>query len=287
MRDKDFLMLQEAYINVLISESTQSEMDHARELLVQKATKEGKSPNLYVGMVDEIKNFLSRGAKFASFFYVSQTTGSKMKYLVNLGTDYEAVKDQSKVAIDRFVQDLPEDDPRRLAAQKAFTRVPKYCFRVNLGNGIAVGTSWPDLKKYPEFAQQAGIDPKHMVNLSSKPTRERFFAKYPNFDINEFVDSHPQLVKIYISGNVKSVSDIVQNRQTPISQGEVSQLHRDAGTRQSTFKSFIIDPKNVAGVKISGGTIMFQDPQAGEPYIETQDEEDAPEKPEQETDTVV
>jgi len=275
MRDKDFKLLQEAYFNIVLNESSEAEINRVYELLRGRPSGEHDIKIIH-GIQEFLKKDNAIGApKFASFFYHAETTGSKMKYLVHLGVNYANVRDQSKEKLTAFADNLPEGDPRKLAAANAYTRSVSNFFKVNVGQGIAVGMKWPDLKKHIDSIPQ-DVKP---VNLGGMPkaNRDKWFAKNPSFNVDEFVNSHPELLRIYIAGTVKSVSDVVQNRQTPISQGEISQLHRDAGTRQSEYKTFILDPKNIAGIKIEKGTIMLQDPQFGTPYVETTDEVEAEE----------
>jgi mannose/fructose/N-acetylgalactosamine-specific phosphotransferase system component IIB len=275
MRDKDFNLLQEAYFNIILKESNQAEIDRVYELLRKRPSGEHDIKIIH-GIQEFLKKDNALGApKFASFFYNADTTGSKMKYLVHFGVNYENIKSQSKEKLTAFADNLPEGDPRKLAAASAYTRNITNFFKVNLGEGIAVGMKWPDLKKYVDSIPQ-DVKP---VNLGGMPkeNRKKWFEKNPSFNSDEFINSHPELLRIYIAGTVKKVSDVVQNRQTPISQGEISQMHRDAGTRQSEYKTFILDPKNIAGIKIEKGTIMLQDSQFGTPYVETTDMEESEE----------
>lgn len=276
MRNRDFKMLQEAYVTVLVNEASEEEMHRAYELLRGHARKTGIPENRNIELIEEIQAFLKKGnalggPKFASFFYAAETTGSKAKYLVNLGTNYANVKQQSIDKISAHVDTLPDDHPDRLAAQRAFTRNVNYFYRLNLGQGVYVGIKWPDLKQFANDLPE-GVKPINLAG-ASPDARRKWFERNPNFNSDEFINNHPELLRIYISGDVQKVTDVVQNRQTPVSQGEVSRLHRDIGTRQNKYKTFILNPKNIAGIRIDKNTLMLNDPQMGEPYVETTDEE--------------
>jgi hypothetical protein len=243
--NKDRFLLEQAYISIYEAFNPNPEQQQAIDRLDQH----GK--DLLFQMID----FLSKGARKASFYYKSETTGREAVYRVNLGVDYGNIKSQSQDLINKHVANLPAGHQDIDTAAGINQETNKFFYRINFPSGISVGMKAPKQEKLK----------KHLI---ANPEEKQ-----------QYIDQHLSEVGIYIMGTVDKSEEVVPaTKRRTVSAAQ--QLQRDLGTRQSKINSYFLRPKNISGVAINKGTIMLQDTQLGEPVF-FQEKEIQPEDQEQ------
>jgi hypothetical protein len=231
--NKDRILLEQAYVSIYEAFNPNPEQQQA----IDRLDPHGKD------ILFEMIQFLSKGARKASFYYKSETSGKEGKYRVNLGVDYGNIKSQSQAMIDTHVANLPAGHQDIDTAAGINKGSVNYFYRINFPSGISVGMKTPKEKK------------SFLLQLKENPEQKQ-----------QYIDAHLDQIGIYIMGTVDAFEEVVP-AQKEKTFSAAQQLQRDLGTRQSKIASYFLRPKNIAGVAINKGTIMLQDTQHGEPVF--------------------
>jgi hypothetical protein len=232
----DITLLQEAYRSI-----------YSEALSVDEAI--SKLPLDIQEIANSLQNYLSRGARKASFYYKSKISGREGRYLVNLGVDYSAAKKESYDAIKKYKEMLEESDPQNpdiAVADKILNPAPRKVApetvdrKVSLGHGITI----QDTQKEP------GVYRLYIyAYVETDPEKDESGNIVRDFE-----------GKVVRSGK-GSVEEVVPaTKQKTTSSAE--QLQYKLKTKLSRFRRFILDPENISGVTASGGIIEFH---KGEP----------------------
>lgn len=231
--NKDRILLEQAYTSIYEAFNPNPEQQQAIDRLDQH----GKD------ILFQMIEFLSKGARKASFYYKSETTGREAVYNVNLGVNYGNIKAQSQEIINQHIANLPAGHQDIETAAGINQGTVNYFYRVNFPSGISVGMKTPKEKK------------SFLLALKENPEQKQ-----------QYINEHLDQVGIYIMGTIDKSAEVVPaTKQRSVSAAQ--QLQRDLGTRQSKTATFFLRPKNISGVSINKGTIMLQDTQHGEPVF--------------------
>jgi len=170
------------------------------------------------GLVEQLKQALSKGASFASFLYRAKGTakgdqepnGAVGIYNLNLNVDYKRVKAEDRAKIEAYQPTNPVEvqakeemlNPRPYANKDVFEQLGKG-IRLNVKNGKIHIFGWP--QKYELIkAGTPKAEPKGEVPRAKK------------------------------------------------------EITKKLGLKANKIRDFILDPTHVAGLKVKGNTIMFQ-----------------------------
>jgi hypothetical protein len=228
----DIILLQEAYKSI-----------YAEALSPEEAI--SKLPENIQEIAKKLQEYLSRGARKASFYYRSKISNREGKYLVNLGVDYNTAKRESLETIKNYKDMLEESDPQNpdiQVADKILNPAPRKISpesidrKVNLGHGITI----------QDTAKEPGVYRLYVyAYVETDPEKDETGNVVRDFE-----------GKVVRSGR-GSVEEVVPpSKEKSISPAE--QLQYKLKTKLSRFRRFILDPENISGVTASGGIIEFQ-----------------------------
>lgn len=227
----DITLLQEAYLSIYNESLTPEEAIDKLPPEIQEIAK-------------NLQQYLSRGARKASFYYRSKISGREGKYLVNLGVDYSTAKRESLETIKTYKQMLEESDPENpdiQTAENILNPKPRKVSpetidrKVNLGHGITI----QDTKKEP------GV--------------YRLYI-YAYVETDPEKDESGNIVRDFEGNIVRTGRGSVEEVVPPTKEKTFSaaeQLQYKLKTKLSRFRRFILDPENISGVTASGGIIEF------------------------------
>lgn len=225
MRTKDQVLLEQAYVSIYEALTPDQAID--------KLSPHGKE------VVNQLRDYLNKGAKKASFYYRSTRSGREARYTVNLGISYANAKQKSHAIIQDYISNLPQGNPEKAVGEKILqgsNRKPNSNPPTQLGSGITIQDTKMNPGNYklyiyasvdvdPERDEEGNVmrDEQGKVVQSSKPTTQEVVA--------------PQTQKSF------SPAEILNYKlKTPLSR----------------FRRFILDPENIAGITYKGGVMEFQ-----------------------------
>ena len=227
----DIISIQEAYKAI-----------YSEALSVDEAI--SKLPEDIANIAIKLQEYLSKGARKASFYYRSKISGREGRYLVNLGVDYNTAKRESLDTIKRYKEMLEESDPENpdiVVADKILNPAPRKISpetidrKVNLGHGITI------------------------QDTKAEPDVYRLYV-YAYVETDPEKDEQGNVVRDFEGKVVRtgrgSVEEVIPpSKSKTFSPAE--QLQYKLKTKLSRFRRFILDPENISGVTASGGIIEF------------------------------
>jgi len=240
MRSKDQILLENIYTS--ICENAMSD--------VQQGALDKLPPHLK-NIANQLLDYLSKGARKASFYYRSKLSGREGKYYVDLGVDYGSAKKQSHDIIKKYIDMLKESEPEnpdievgeKILNPPASTRKPSVDRKINLGHGISI----------QDTVKEPGV------------YRLYIFAYMQN-DVEK--DEEGKALKDFEGNFVRSAAgkvDEVVPASKPKSFSSAEQLQYKLKTPLSRFRRFILNPENISGVTYKGGVMEFQKETQEEP----------------------
>jgi hypothetical protein len=231
MKNKDQILLENLYVSIYENAMTSQEAleklpEHTREI------------------ANTLIQYLSKGARKASFYYRSKLSGREGKYYVDLGVDYATAKKESHEEIKKYVEMLKESDPEnpdievgeKILNPPPSNRKPSVDRKINIGHGISI----------QDTAKEPGV-------------YRLYIYAYAQNDIEK--DEQGKAVRDFEGNYVRSASgkvDEVVPASKPKSFSSAEELNYKLKTKLSRFRRFILDPENISGVTYSGGVLEFQ-----------------------------
>jgi hypothetical protein len=188
--------------------------------------------------------YLSKGARKASFYYRSKLSGREGKYYVDLGVDYATAKKESHEQIKKYIEMLKESDPEnpdiqvgeKILNPPPSNRKPSVDRKINIGHGISI----------QDTVKEPGV-------------YRLYIYAYVQNDIEK--DEEGKAVKDFEGNYVRSAAgkvDEVVPASKPKSFSSAEELNYKLKTKLSRFRRFILDPENISGVTYRGGVLEFQ-----------------------------
>jgi hypothetical protein len=231
MKNKDQILLENLYVSIYENAMTSQEAleklpEHTREI------------------ANTLIQYLSKGARKASFYYRSKLSGREGKYYVDLGVDYATAKKESHEEIKKYVEMLKESDPEnpdievgeKILNPPPSNRKPSVDRKINIGHGISI----------QDTVKEPGV-------------YRLYIYAYVQNDIEK--DEQGKAVRDFEGNYVRSASgkvDEVVPASKPKSFSSAEELNYKLKTKLSRFRRFILDPENISGVTYSGGVLEFQ-----------------------------
>jgi hypothetical protein len=231
MKNKDQMLLENLYVSIYENAMTSQEAldklpEHTREI------------------ANTLIQYLSKGARKASFYYRSKLSGREGKYYVDLGVDYATAKKESHEEIKKYVEMLKESDPEnpdievgeKILNPSPSNRKPSVDRKINIGHGISI----------QDTVKEPGV-------------YRLYIYAYAQNDIEK--DEQGKAVRDFEGNYVRSASgkvDEVVPASKPKSFSSAEELNYKLKTKLSRFRRFILDPENISGVTYSGGVLEFQ-----------------------------
>ena len=234
MRDNDQILLESLYISVYNENSLNPAQQQALSNLPQHSQ----------DIANQLLDYLSQGARKASFYYRSKISGREGKYYVDLGVDYGTAKRESHDAIKKYVDMLKESDPQnpdievgeKILNPPPSNRKAPVDRKINIGHGISI----------QDTAKEPGV-------------YRLYIYAYCQHDIEK--DDEGKAVRDFEGNFVRSAAgkvDEVVPASKPKSFSSAEQLQYKLKTKLSRFRRFILDPENISGVAYKGGVMEFQ-----------------------------
>lgn len=229
MKDYDKILLQEAYSSIY--EDVMTSDDALMKL-----------PDDIRDIAISLKDYLSKGARKASFYYRSKDSGREGKYYVDLGVDYGEAKRKSHQLIKDYMEMLKESDPQNqdiAVAEKILNPPPRKQSvdrKINLGHGISIQDTLKEPNVYKLYIYA------YMQNEIEKDEE--------GVAVRDFEGSFVRDAK----GKVDEV--VPPTKEKKFSPAE--SLNYKLKTPLSRFRRFILNPENISGVTAKGGVIEFQ-----------------------------
>jgi hypothetical protein len=200
-----FDQLVNKYININEDDASQQPQDGQQQGNIQQGTNTQD-------LIALLKDYLSKGATFGSFYYKSKTTGGSGFFTVNFNVDYKRAKEEDMQKLRDY---QPETD---LEAQ----------------------------------AKEAILNPK-----------ERKVAQQPYTKLGHGVMVNTSNDKIHIFGfpvKFEEITPAVTPKKGPV--GELTKAKEDLkkklGFKSTKIRNFILDTENIAGLKLKGDLVEFQ-----------------------------
>lgn len=233
MTSEDKILLENLYVSILENTITNVEQEALDKL-----------PQNIKDIANQLLDYLSKGARKASFYYRSKISGREGKYYVDLGISYGNAKQQSHDIIKRYIDMLKESEPEnpdiqvgeKILNPPPSNRKPSVDRKINLGHGISI----------QDTAKEPGV-------------YRLYIYAYMQNDIEK--DEEGKALKDSEGSFVRSAAgkvDEVVPASKPKSFSSAEQLQYKLKTPLSRFRRFILDPENISGVTYKGGVIEFQ-----------------------------
>jgi len=234
MKNKDQILLESIYSSMYNEDITTNDKKSALDKL---------SPHLQ-DIANQLLDYLSEGARKASFYYRSKLSGREGKYFVDLGVDYGSAKKQSHDIIKKYIDMLRESDPEnpdiavgeKILNPPPSNRQPSVDRKISLGHGITI----------QDTVKEPGV-------------YRLYIYAYSQNDIEK--DEDGKAVRDFEGNFVRSAAgkvDEVVPASKPKSFSSAEQLQYKLKTKLSKFRRFILDPENISGVTYKGGVMEFQ-----------------------------
>jgi hypothetical protein len=231
MKNKDQILLENLYVSIYENAMSSQEAleklpEHTREI------------------ANTLIQYLSKGARKASFYYRSKLSGREGKYYVDLGVDYATAKKESHEQIKKYIEMLKESDPEnpdiqvgeKILNPPPSNRKPSVDRKINIGHGISI----------QDTVKEPGV-------------YRLYIYAYVQNDIEK--DEEGKAVKDFEGNYVRSAAgkvDEVVPASKPKSFSSAEELNYKLKTKLSRFRRFILDPENISGVTYRGGVLEFQ-----------------------------
>lgn len=190
-------------------------------------------------VVNQLRDYLAKGAKKATFYYRSTRTGREGRYVVNLGISYANAKQKSHQMIRDYIATLQPGDPDKAVGEKILqgsNRKPNSNPPTQIGSGITIQDTKTNPGKYKLYIY---------ASVDVDPERDE--------EGNIMRDAEGKVVQ---SSRPSTQEVVAPQTQKTFSPAEI--LNYKLKTPLSRFRRFILDPENISGVTYKGGVMEFQ-----------------------------
>lgn len=214
--NNDIKLISEPY--KIVRENLESEIEQNDE---QQRINDAiaKLPEHTQEIARDLKEYLSKGARRATFYYRSKDTGREGIYEVNLGISYNIAKEETMKKVRDYLEHLKQTDPTN-----------------------------PDI--------QVAEDILNPQKKKSPPKVDRKISLGHGITIQDTV-KEPNVYRLYIYGYVEKAPEEIVPAEKQRTYSAKEQLQYKLGTKLSKFRMFILDPENIAGLTAKGGMIEF------------------------------
>ena len=175
--------------------------------------------NIKINGLDTLRESTTNGCKFISFLYMTKGTGETSRYTLNFGIDYKAACEADKIALEAYT---PKDDLETEAKAQM-------------------------LQSLTETLTQG---------VSSSYTQKDTFES-----IGKGIRQHKETGEIYLYGFVQQKEQVAPatNPKKPVNSRPLTIAKRNIENvcefKRNKFGQFILNPENIAGVKVCGDLI--------------------------------
>lgn len=175
--------------------------------------------NIKIKSLEILRESTTTGCKFISFLYMTKGTGETSRYTLNFGIDYKAACEADKIALEAY---QPQNDIETEAKAQM-------------------------LQSLTETLTQG---------VSSSYTQKDTFD-----NIGKGIRQHKETGEIYLYGFIQQKEQVAPptNPKKPVNSRPLTLVKRDIEKalefKRNKFGQFILNPDNIAGVKVCGDLI--------------------------------
>lgn len=175
--------------------------------------------NIKINALDILRESTTTGCKFISFLYMTKGTGETSRYTLNFGIDYKAACEADKASLEAFE---PQSDVEAQAKEQML---------VSLTETLTQGVS-------SSYTQKDTFD-----------------------HIGKGIRQHKETGEIYLYGFVQQKEQVAPaiNPKKPVNSRPLTLAKRNIEKvldfKRNRFGQFILNPENIAGVKVCGDLI--------------------------------
>jgi hypothetical protein len=172
-------------------------------------------------IIQQFREATTYGCKFISFLYKTKGTGETSIYTINFGIDYKNSVKHDKELLENYV---PLDEIEIQAKSEMLESM-----RQTLEEGVSRSYTLQDVFE----------------------------------TLGKGIKMHKETKEIHIYGYVQSKEQIAEptNPKKPVNSRPLTltkkAIEKGLNFKRNKFASFVLNPENIAGIKISGGTIQL------------------------------
>jgi hypothetical protein len=175
-----------------------------------------------IKIVDQLREATSRGCSFISFLYTTKKDGSTSLYTINFGVDYQKACEHDKTLLEAY---QPKNDLQVTAKAEML---------------------------------------KSLTETVTEGVSQAYTQKDTYTTLGKGIKIHNENQEIHLWGFLQSKTEIapatieqkkVNSRPLTI---EKKNIERELEFKRNKFVSFVLNPANIAGIKVKGTTIEVQ-----------------------------